>query len=373
MKTSAVRVLSVPSGHSYPLRLRRVGGGRDATDLEGLSVTHLPDPVVSSTEPGRWWPPKALDVGWLHSNAGSVDVVHLHFGFDHLLPAQLQCWVAELAAHDIPLVLTVHDLVNPHFVRQQEHSARLDVLVPAAQSVLTLTSGAAAEIERRWSRSATITPHPHVVPSNLLSRRRTRRGGPWLVGLHLKGLRANIAAGAVLEAAVIAVEQQPGAALRVDLNAEVATPRHARHDEKLMTRLRALDRQGRISLHVHETFTDDELYDYLGTIDVSLLPYAFGTHSGWVEACHDLGTTVVAPRVGFWGEQKPMASYGWGIDGRPDAAQLAAALQQARTRPASRSASHLSVRATEQLRVSAFHDALYVRLHEAARRRGCTA
>lgn len=362
MDNAAVRVLSVPSGHSYPLRLRHVG------DPGTQAVTYLPDPLVPGAEPGRWWPPPALDVEWLQRHAASVDVVHLHFGFDHLSPDQLRAWVAALTSHGIPLVVTVHDLVNPHFAEQHEHEARLDVLVPAAQAVLTLTEGAAAEIRRRWSRSATVTQHPHVVPPKLLSRQRTRYEGLWLVGLHLKGLRANIAARSVLEAAVVAVEQMPGAALRVDLNAEVTSPSHPRHDDSLMARLRALEHEDRIILRVHETFTDDELYDYLRTIDVSLLPYAFGTHSGWVEACHDLGTPVVGPRVGFWGEQKPMSSFGWRADGAPDAVELAAALLRVREQPVVQSSTHRAERTAEQQHASAFHDALYERLHHAAGR-----
>ena len=40
-------------------------------------------------------------------------------------------------------------------------------------------------------------------------------------------------------------------------------------------------------------------------LDVSVLPYRFGTHSGWLEACFDLGTAVVAPSCGFYAEQRP--------------------------------------------------------------------
>ena len=38
----------------------------------------------------------------------------------------------------------------------------------------------------------------------------------------------------------------------------------------------------------------------------SVLPYRFGTHSGWLEACYDLGTAVVAPTCGFYAEQQPL-------------------------------------------------------------------
>ena len=36
-----------------------------------------------------------------------------------------------------------------------------------------------------------------------------------------------------------------------------------------------------------------------------MLPYQFGTHSGWVELCRDLGTRVVAPDCGYYASQWP--------------------------------------------------------------------
>ena len=48
---------------------------------------------------------------------------------------------------------------------------------------------------------------------------------------------------------------------------------------------------------------------------MSVLPYRFGTHSGWLEACVDLGTAVVAPSCGFYAEQQPVHSYRHDEDG----------------------------------------------------------
>lgn len=361
-----VRVLSVPSAHSYPLRLR-AADDTDDTDAGRGVVDHLDDPAVPGRPAGQWWPPAALDPSWPARQAGLVDVVHLHFGFDHVSPSELRVWAAELRRRRIPLVFTVHDLVNPHFVEQREHLARLDVLVPSADAVLTLTAGAATVIEHRWSRAATVTPHPHVAPDRLLGAPRRTDRARWVVGLHLKGLRANIAAAPMLDAALTAVEGMPGAVLRVDLNAEVWASSHPRHDPTLVRTLLLLQTAGRIDLRVHDTFTDDELFDYFREIDVSLLPYAFGTHSGWVELAHDLGTPVVAPRTGFWVEQRPQRSFGWLASGEPDVADLAAALRKARVAPASTGADR-DARIVEQAQVSAFHDDLYLRLSEIARR-----
>ncbi len=58
-------------------------------------------------------------------------------------------------------------------------------------------------------------------------------------------------------------------------------------------------------VRVHPYFSDDELWDYLASLTVSLLPYRFGSHSGWLEACFDLGTAVIAPSCGFYDQQRP--------------------------------------------------------------------
>ncbi|MDN5764729.1 MAG: glycosyltransferase family 1 protein [Humibacillus sp.] len=362
-----VRVLSVPSGHNYPLRLRAVAGAYGDSDSEA-AVTHLPDPLVPGADHDQWWPPPALDTAWLRQHEGTLDVVHLHFGFDHQTPQGLQAWTTELRRQQVPLVLTVHDLVNPHFVDQREHLARLDALVPAASSVLTLTNGVARQITARWNVPVTVTPHPHVAPAHLIGAARDRPLSPWVVGLHLKGLRANIAARPMVTATVEAVGQLPDAVLRVDVNAEVWRPSHPRHDRALTRTLLELEAAGRLDLRVHETFTDDELFDYLRSIDVSLLPYAFGTHSGWVEACHDVGAAVVAPRTGFWVEQQPMSTFGWPVGGPPDLDELGDALRRTHRAAPQRGADRTD-RVAEQARVSSFHDELYLNLVASSRSR----
>jgi hypothetical protein len=96
-------------------------------------------------------------------------------------------------------------------------------------------------------------------------------------------------------------------------------------------------------------------------IDVSVLPYRFGTHSGWLEACHDLGTTVVAPDCGFYAQQRPCLTYGHDEERGLDAASLAAAVVFARERRPRWQAAR-SERRAERVAVAAAHRALYVRV-----------
>lgn len=348
-------MLPIPSAHAYPLSLRprpgSQGGGATA-------VVHLGDPEVPGAAAGVWWPPPALDAGWVERHADEVDVVHLHFGFDASTPADLEAWCEALERHGIPLVLTVHDLVNPHFRDGADHAARLDVLVPRATALVTLTPGAAAEIARRWGRDASVLPHPHVAPLDLVGTPPRRPLDRFVVGMHLKSLRANVSARPVLDAVVPALRDLPGAALLVHLHREVLDPGHPRHDAALVSHLRALAAAGDVDLVVHDPHTDDELWSYLRSLDVSVMAYAFGTHSGWLEACHDLGTAVLAPRVGHWGEQQAQLGFDWRPDGTVDADQVRTALREAYAARPTRSADR-ATRVRQQHDVATAHAELY--------------
>ncbi len=324
MSGRPVRVLSVPASHDYVDHLRdpAVGG-----------VTWVDGPDVEG-----WGPSPALTTAWVDAHAHDVDVVHLHFGFDDRTPDELAAWVERLHANGIALVYTVHDLRNPHQRDPGVHDAQLDVLVAAADALVTLTSGAAAEIRRRWGREALVVPHPHVVPDELLDAPRPAHDG-YVIGVHLKSLRANVCGLAVLAPLVDVVHEIPDARLVVDVHDELLRPDFVRHDAELVAFLRAAAERGDLTLNVHERFDDAQLWDYLLGLDLSVLPYAFGTHSGWLEACHDLGTAVLAPRVGHWHEQQPALGFDLTLDADGEASVeetgLRAAVRHAHaTRPA---------------------------------------
>ncbi len=305
-----LRIASVPTDHVYVRHLSSVSGAH--------AVVRLPDPPVAGAVAGQWWPSPVLDPAWLHRNAADFDLVHLHFGFEHLSSSELVGFVASLSELGRPLVFTVHDLTNPHLVDQRPHAAALDVLVAAADAVLTLTPGAAAEISRRWGRRATALGHPHVVALERMAWPRPRHEG-FVIGVHDKR-RANIDPAAVRDELTRTVAELPGAVV------------HPGHPHRL---------------------SDAELWDHLADLDVLVLPYRFGTHSGFVEACYDLGTTVVAARTGFLAEQQPLLSYDLDEPG-----SLATALHRAfDERPAWRA--HPEMRAAQREELAAAHADIY--------------
>lgn len=300
-----------------------------------------------------------LDPAWAAS--ADFDVFHLHFGFDACDPDRLAELVDVLRSRGKPLVFTVHDLRNPHHRSPEEHDRQLDVLVPAADALITLTPGAAREIARRWGRRATVVPHPHVVDLRTMGVaqdcRARRPRTTFRVGLHVKSLRPSMDPAGILPTLVETVADLPGAVLQVNAHRDVLDDDGARLDAALATYLRAHAARGELELHVHDYLSDRDLWCYLSSLDVSVLPYRFGTHSGWLEACRDLGTTVVAPSCGFYREQGPVLSYTRDEDSF-DAESLAAAVREAYdARP--RLGAGIDERRAQRQAVAAAHETVY--------------
>jgi glycosyltransferase involved in cell wall biosynthesis len=298
-----------------------------------------------------------LDPDWIAD--ADFDVFHLQFGFDAWPPERLRDVVAALRRRRKPFVYTVHDLRNPHHEDRDLHDAQLDVLVPAADAVVTLTTGAAQEIAERWGRRAHVVPHPHVVDFATMARlaERSRPVDEVRIGLHVKSLRASMDPGRLLPTLLRFVDTFPGTVVQVNGHRDLLEPGGARYCPDLARSLRDAEASGLVDLRVHDFMPDAELFAYLASLDVAVLPYRFGTHSGWLEACRDLGTTVVAPSCGYYRDQGPVVSY-VSEEGRFDRDSFEQALAEAVDRPG---LGRLTVesRRTQRAEVAAFHAGLY--------------
>jgi hypothetical protein len=271
-----VRVLHLPGDHAYV---------RAVTPWSADAVP-VADPSTRS----------AMTPGWLTANAERIDLVHLHFGFDHLTPADLADWLAEVHRLNLPLVFTIHDLRNPHHVGPGLHEEHLGLLVPAADTLVTLTDSAADVVARNWGRRPHVLPHPPVADHEIGSPGPVRTSPGRLAGVHLKDLRRNVVEPDRVVAAAARGARAAGGRLRVDLHPAVA-------GRPELATVHRLAETGDIDLRIHERFDDEQHLAYLAGLDVSVLPYRFGTHSGWLEGCRDVGTRVVAPSCGFYRDQ----------------------------------------------------------------------
>jgi hypothetical protein len=349
-----LRVASVPASHVYVRHLSEPGG------IDSVVRLADPAPADGRSVPGGWWPPLMLEPGWVSDNHDKFDVFHVHFGFDAIGPEVLGAVVQELKTHGKPLVYTVHDLRNPHHPESEAHDRQQDVLVTAADQLITLTLGAAQAIRDRWGRQCRVLPHPHVLGSDRIERPRGT-GDRFVVGVHAKSLRANMDPLPVLDALVDILSGLPHAVLQIDLHDEIFDPANHWYAPQTGAALLHYGRHDHVRVHVHPYFSDSEFWDYLSSLTVSVLPYRFGSHSGWLEACFDLGTAVIAPGCGFYAEQRPCGAFEFG-EGHFDVESLCRAVNDAYRRwargtPTPRAT--WAARRTERVELAAAHRHLY--------------
>jgi hypothetical protein len=301
---AAIRVRSIPAGHDY---VRHAVGSAPGIVL-------LDDPLVDPADPSQWWPHPALEAAERPEVLDGADLVHVHFGYEHRTPDQVAGFVSAVRGRALPLVVTVHDLRNPHEADPTAHLARTGHLARGADVVITLTSGAAAEIRRLWGADARVVPHPRLMAAEVTEPHRRRRlqrlgrggvgsGGTRTVGVVLGSLRAGVAAEDLLP--VLAEALPPGDRLEVmvrsDALAAARDPGHDRHRAALA--LDGLAANPAVEVRPHELLTDSALCARLAGFDALVLPHRHGTHSGWLELCRDLGLPPVIPRVGYLVEQ----------------------------------------------------------------------
>ena len=285
-----IRVASVPATHVYVRHLCHP------------LVTRLEDPSGDDLRT-----PSFLAPQWIRRHSDLFDVLHVNFGFEFFPTGQLGELCDALAECRKSLVYTAHDLRNPNHADRAKQDEALGLWMSCADEIVTLTHSAAADIKSRWGRSAHVIPHPHVIELDAMGRLQQARARHWdgyRIGIHFKSMRPNMVGAPLLRGALDAA-QADGFRLLVHIHHEVLDPTSEHYDAALASlilhSMRVADSV--MDLHVHRYCADHELWNFMLACDAVLLPYAFGTHSGFLEACRDLGTTVIAPSCGAYAEQ----------------------------------------------------------------------
>lgn len=273
----------MPRRHAYT---RHIGWPGD-----GVERIATPDATYRASD--------LVDAGWVRANRDEFDCMHTHFGFGDVGLDPMRAWIDALREVGRPLVHTVHDLENPHHADQGHHQRQLDLLVPAADALITLTACAADRVEARWGRRPVVLPHPHIVDLELVGAPRTRPT-PLVLGMHLKDLRAAVHGPDLWVDVATVVAGDDRYRLRID--AYPAAVERQPEARRCLDRL--VDEHG-VELRLRPYGPDDDFDAYIRSIDVALLPYRWGTHSGWAEACLDVGTQVVAPASTCIADQHP--------------------------------------------------------------------
>lgn len=307
-------------------------------------VTRLADPPVPGAPAEQWWPPVAMTAQWLSENAHEYDLLHVHFGLESFTPDELRAGLDAARLAGRPVIFTVHDLDNPQIVDQEPYRELLDVIVPSADHLITLTPSAAAEIEHRWRRTSTVLAHPTLLERTAADSRGSGADAV-RVGIALRDLRPNIDAESAVRAAVRAARLLDAAGQAVEI--EVLMNDRVRDDRAAERVIDAADGHAAVRVRRAPYLSDAEIEEWLGGLDLFVLPYRHGTHSGWVELCYDLGVPVAGVDVGHIRSQHPSEFYVIDLD---DPRTLAAAVSWAQRvqEPSSSKATRLMNRRAER-------------------------
>ena len=247
-----------------------------------------------------------LSPSWIREHADEFDVFHVHFGFDALSPAQLQD-VGGRAARGRETA-GVHRPRPAQSASRDAAGARRAPRRPRARGGAPdhpdagrrgrhrAALGAAGRRYCRIRTSSSSTGCGSARPEH--ERFRDRRAREERAAEHGAGPGADAVAAVARRAA-----RRPHRRRRP--SRRLRRGRRSGTTWRCASSCWSTPTPGSVELAVHDCYTDDELWDYFESLDVSVLPYRFGTHSGWLEACFDLGTPVVVPDCGFMAEQRP--------------------------------------------------------------------
>ena len=230
--------------------------------------------------------------------------------------------------------------------------------MPRATRLVTLTRAAADRIRDTWGREATVVAHPTLLDG--LAPPTPTASGPSTIGIHLRDVRPSIDAIGSVRSLLATLD---------DLRAEGADAlgrvlvNDATRDPGVVDRIAALVR-GRTDCELirRPRPDDDALVDEVDRLDVAWLPYAHGTHSGWVELCFDRAVQVVGPPDLPMVEQHADEYHAWSAHGSATPAVRRAIAAASRAGSAERIAAvehRLHLRRCERKAVREAHAALY--------------
>jgi hypothetical protein len=244
------------------------------------------------------------------ARAHDFDVLHVQT-VEFATEAEIARALDGCAARGQGVVATIHDLTPCFEPAGVGFERKVDLVCTRASTVVTLTTGAADELRRSfagrpWLARLEVIPHGRVVrPASI--RRDTRAPGDTVRYGLFGSFRPSRDTWTAIVNWYYVLEDEPAT---LTLLTRAFDPDRA-HDPSLRM-AEILDfahaRRDRIAVRMRPYPTDAEVADFMREIDVLLLPYTFGSHSGQLELAFDCGVLPLAGDVGFLREQAAAAA-----------------------------------------------------------------
>ena len=220
---------------------------------------------------------------WIESNSDRFDLMHVLGDVEGVEQEDLTA----LQETGKPLVYTYAGNSRPASLSET-------ILMRGADRIVVNSHQAHSDANEIHGRQATLVPHSHVLSLEAMGHLAPgRRIPPFTIGFALDSLSPDPTGETIVEVMTRMARESSCFRARVDVEASSFEPESA--PGSLAPLLTGLARRGQLDLRVHERFGSLEISDFAVGVDMAVVSSWTGPGIGWIEACRDAGTAVIAP------------------------------------------------------------------------------
>lgn len=256
--------------------------------------------LTASTSAVRSLPPMLDPRRLAHEvrdRGGEFDVLHVADETLRDRRDELEDVAAAVRGGATRLVVTVRHIDDPYAGHAREHLDRLNLVIPAADAVVTYSDAAAEVLDHHYGRDVVVIEAPPLLLDRELPTH--ERTDEFVVGAAVDDLPPSIDVRDVVVAIRAALPDQVADRVSIRIEPAVLDPAHPRHDGEVISWLREHEADGLVEL-----VTDEDPAAWLTRIDTLVLAHRRGSHDPWHDAARQVGVPVVSPAVGFVREER---------------------------------------------------------------------
>jgi len=260
--------------------------------------------IVNQTRIGSRAVPRDATFAWIEAQDAMdfFDVLHVQ-SLEFASVESIRCVLERCGREKKGIVAAIHETEPLFPERGTDFPARVRLISELASCIVTLTTSARRDIMERYGipeSKLRVVPHGPVLPlSHPLWRAQPGRNSRCTIGM-FGGFRPNRS---FLAGAVNALYGLSSAEILVRLLTRGLNPVELAPGSEVWQFASLAATDPRLVLELLPFPSDDEIASFVHSLDILLLPYLYGTHSGQLELAMDLGVPVVIPDIGCYRAQ----------------------------------------------------------------------
>jgi hypothetical protein len=283
-----MRILHIPARTPYARKL-------NSEDFSVVNQTTIDDREI----------PRDASFEWLNNqrNFDFFDILHIH-SVELTSTETIQQVLDRCQRTKKGIVFTIHD-VRPMFsTDQKKYNKTLKIIAKTGARLITLTCGAQMEIVKTLNiepLSVNVIPHGFVLPpkDDRWQRQKKIESSVCSFGMY-GGFRPNRE---ILTPAINIAYGIFEKEINLTFLTRAISPIEIFNNEEVNKFVELALLKNHITLRLYPFPSDDQIFDFMSEIDILIMAYRWGTHSGQLELAFDLGVIPIISNVGYYYDQ----------------------------------------------------------------------